>query len=389
MAALRSNPLICMSLSFAVLAPLAGCLDDGRSDDGEEFGDGIETIGDDTDTDTETDETDETGETGETADDEDEPPTCSSTTATASAVPPNVMLVLDKSRSMVLYSWDDDGLAQTEEVTRWHSLHRTVEIVGEQYAAGMSLGLTLFPSSQATSAYEDACLVESEPDVPVGSHSASDLLAVMPAADELDLYGATPAAAGIATARAHLQGLDDGRPAAMILVTDGAANCNADMVGNDKFEFYDEDLPEFVSDAWLLDSIPTYVVGIDIEETSEHPFTMPREKLNELAQLGGVPREGEVGFYDASDADTLLEALDEIAAEVSCTVVLGQPPTDPDKLIISINGEMIPRLESCDEGSGWVYADPDLQHIELCNAACEAMLAEGEIEAEFTCDPVP
>jgi hypothetical protein len=388
MAALRSTPLMCVSL--AVLASLAGCVE-GRGDD-EEFGDGIETLGDETDTgDTdETGETGDTGDTGETADDEEEPPTCSSTSATATAVPPNVMLVLDKSRSMVLYSWDDDGLAQTEEVTRWHSLHRTVEAVAEQYAAGMSLGLTMFPSAQATADIDDACLVEAEPDVAVGSHTAADLLAVMPEADELDLYGATPAAAGVATARAHLAGLDDGRPAAIILVTDGAANCNADMQGNDKFEFYDEDLPELVAEAWLFDSIPTYVVGIDIQETSEHPFTQPREKLEELAQLGGVPREGTVGFYDASDADALLVALDEIAAEVSCTVELGQAPTGPDELVISIDGDVFPRLDSCEDGSGWIYVTEDLQTIELCNSACEAMLAaEGQVEAEFTCPPQP
>jgi hypothetical protein len=390
MAALRSTSLTCLSL--AVLASLSGCNDGGRSD-GDEFGDGIETLGGETDTGEtgETDDTDtgETDETAETADDEEEPPTCSSTTATAAAVPPNVVLVLDKSRSMVLHSWDDDGLEQTDDVTRWYSLYQTVEIVGEQYASGMSLGLTLFPSSQASSDFDEACLVESEPDVPVGSHTAADLLAVMPDADELDIYGATPAAAGIATARAHLAAIDDGRPKAMILVTDGAANCGADAVGNDKFQLYDEDVPQIVSDAWMIDQIPTYVVGIDIEETSQNPDTQPREKLDEVAQLGGVPREGEVGFYDARDADALLAALDEIAASVSCTVELGQAPTEPDQLVISIDGEVVQHLDSCEDGSGWVYADPDLMHIELCNAACDALLAEGEIEAEFTCPPQP
>ncbi|MFV8752882.1 hypothetical protein ACNOYE_20240 [Nannocystaceae bacterium ST9] len=253
----------------------------------------------------------------------------------------------------------------------------------------MSLGLTLFPSIEASSAYDEACLVEAEPEVAIGPNDAAALLAVMPEADALDIYGATPAAAGISTARAHLQGLADGRPRAMILVTDGAANCNADAVGTAKFDLYDEDLPQLVADAWTIDQIPTYVVGIDIEETSEHPFTAPREKLDEVAQLGGAPREGEVGFYDARDADALLAALDEIAASVSCSVKLGQAPTGPDELVVSIDGQKLAHLDSCEQGSGWVYASDDLMTIELCNAACDALLDAGEVEAEFLCPPQP
>ncbi len=389
MASLRWTSTPCSVL--ALLAPLAGCPagDDRGGADGEEFGDGIETIGDDEsdtgESDTGESETDES----ETDTGEDKPPVCESTTAVAQAVPPNVMLVLDKSRSMVLYSWDDDELPATAEVTRWHSLHATVEAVADQYAAGMSLGLTLFPSNLASSAYDQACLVEPNPEVAIGPNTAADLLAVMPGADALDIYGATPAAAGIATARAHLQGLADGRPTAMILVTDGAANCNAEQVGTAKFDVYDDDLPQIVSDAWLIDHIPTYVVGIDIAETSEHPYTEPRVKLDEVAQLGGVARAGEIGFYDARDATALLAALDEIAAEVSCTVELGKPPSGPDDLIISVDGETLTHLDSCDQGDGWIYASADLQTIELCNAACDALLDAGEITAEFSCPPTP
>ena len=372
-------------LPLALLASFTGCTDE--RDDAPDYGDGIETLGDESGT-TDSDSSSDTS-SDSSSETEEEPPTCSSTTAVAQALPPNVMLVLDKSRSMVLYSWDDDGLPQTAEVTRWHSLHATVETVADQYATGMNLGLTLFPSNLASSAYDEACLVEAEPELLTGPHDAADLLALMPAADSLDIYGATPAAAGIASALAHLQSLDDGRPAAMILVTDGAANCNANEVGTAKFDVYDEDLALVVGDAWLLDDIPTYVVGIDIEETSQHPFTAPRQKLDEVAQLGGVPRAGEVGFYDARDADALSQALAEIAASVSCGVELGKAPSGPDDLVISIDGEVIPHLDSCDEGDGWIYADADLQHIELCNGSCEALLDAGAVEAEFLCPPQP
>jgi hypothetical protein len=319
------------------------------------------------------------------------PPTCETTTAVATNVPPDVMLVLDKSRSMVNYTWDDDGSSQTDEVTRWYSLHGTVETIATQYEQGMSLGVSMFPAAAATSDFADACLVADAPEVATGLGNAQAILAAIPAADDMELWGATPAAAGVATALAHLEMLEDGRPAAMILVTDGAANCGAGYEGADLFNIYDEDLPLIVADAWERAGIPTYVIGIDIESQSEAPYTNPREKLDEVAQLGGVPQAGEVGFYDATNADALMSALDDIASSVSCTVELGKAPSGPDELVVTVDGKLVPRLDSCDEGDGWVYTNPDgpLDSIEMCNAACDALLEVGEVEAEFLCPPQP
>src|SRR5690606_12193817 len=114
-------------------------------------------------------------------------------------------------------SWDDDGEAQTPDVTRWTSLHATVDSIANQYQEAMHLGVTLFPSTDATGAYDEACLVNSKPEVEVGIGNAKAILAAIPAADDTELYGATPAAAGVTTALAHLQSLKDDLPAAIIL----------------------------------------------------------------------------------------------------------------------------------------------------------------------------
>lgn len=326
---------------------------------------------------------------GESETEGEDPPTCETTTAVATNIPPNVMLVLDKSRSMINYSWDDDGSSQTADVTRWYSLHGTVDSIATQYEQGMNLGLTLFPSQAATSEYGEACLVSAVPEVPTAPGNAAAILAAIPEAESMDIYGATPAAAGIATALAHLETLEDGRPAAMILITDGAANCSLGEWGADLFNNYDEDLPLLVADAWERAGIPTYVIGIDIQTESLAPNTMPREKLDEVAQLGGVPQAGEVGFYDATNADALMSALDEIASSVSCTVQLGEAPSAADQLIVRIDGETLDQLDSCEQGDGWMFSDPDgaLDRIELCNAACDSLLEFGQVEAEFLCPP--
>lgn len=320
-----------------------------------------------------------------------DPATCEATTAIASNVPPNVVLVLDKSRSMILYTWDDDGDPKTDEVTRWASLHATVDTITHQYQDGMRLGLSLFPSADATSAYAMACHVNELPEVGVGLGNAAAIMAAIPAGDDLDLYGATPASAGMTAALTHLESLNDGRPAAVILVTDGAANCSLAYEGTDRFNLYDEDLPLIVADAWDRAGIPTYVIGIDIEETSDHPFTKPREKLDQVAQLGGVPRAGELGFYDAANAEALMSALDTIASSVSCGVTLGKPASSINELVVRLGGELLPRLDSCEQGDGWIFSDPEgtLDRIELCNGSCDALLEFGEVEAEFLCPPQP
>lgn len=370
----------------ATLAACGGPTEPGEDEIGDGTDDGI--ILDDGEEADETGEPDLPGEDGET-DEGEEPPTCETTTAITATEPPNVVLVLDKSRSMVLNSWDDDGDAQTPDVTRWYSLHGTVDAIAGQYEAGMHLGLTLFPSNDATSELDEACLVNGEPEVGVGLDNAAAVLAAIPDADSMELYGATPAAAGISTALAHLEALDDGRPAAMILVTDGAANCDPELGNPHTFAEYDENLPLVVEDAWERAGIPTYVVGIDIVEDSQYPFTNPREKLDEVAHLGGVPQDGEVGFFDASNAQGLMTALDAIASSVSCGVELGKAPSGPDQLVVTVAGETLEQLASCDEGEGWIYTSEDLTHIELCNASCDAMLETGEIEAEFLCPPQP
>jgi hypothetical protein len=380
-----------LSSSFLALVGatmLSACVEPGSEPMGDDEGIVIDETGDAGETDeTPPDMPDPFEEEGEEDTEGDETPTCESTTAIATTVPPTVMLVLDKSRSMINYTWDDDGDMQTEEVTRWYSLHGTVDTIAKQYEQGMNLGLALFPAAGATSAIADACMVSTAPDVLTGAGNAAAILAAIPVAESVDLWGATPATAGITTALAHLESLEDGRPAAMILITDGAANCGLGHEGGDLFNLYDGDLPLVVADAWERAGIPTYVIGIDIEEVSMSPNTMPREKLDEVAQLGGVPRPGEVGFYDATSADTLMTALDEIASSVSCSVTLGEPPEAADQLVVSVNGEQLERLDSCDEGDGWVYANDALDQIELCNAACDALLEFGEIEAEFTCPP--
>ena len=309
----------------------------------------------------------------------------------APAVPANVVLVLDKSHSMVQSVFDHDGDESTEPVTRWAALHGVVSEMTMTYQSVSNLGVSLFPTNTVTSDPLQACDTADAVEVPVGMNNAASILASIPAADDLEIYGATPAAAAITNAVEHLTTLDDGNPAAIILVTDGAANCGEEGSLIERFENFDENLPVVVDDAYSNHGIPTYVVGIDIQELSTYPAAEPRARMNEIAILGGAPSDaGEDSFYDAKNGLDLSYALDQIAADVACTVHVDALEGYDGIDAIHVGGAAVNELQSCADGDGYTVSfDGAAYDIEFCGAACDAFVAQdGVADIGFACPPV-
>ncbi len=330
--------------------------------------------------------------------------TCGEQQFMIEAVPPNVMLVLDKSGSMMTL-WDADAAAGTPDVTRWSSLVNVVDAVVVNFDAEINFGANLFPSTSAnTQLGAGACVVANAPEVPVAPENALEVLMGIPAADADDLHGATPAATGVEVALAHLKTLDPDVGRFLILVTDGAANCSADAdtsmcpgVGCGLLEEYDENLASVVADAFTEDAIPTFVVGIDILDelggvgNDGSPEVNTYEKLNLVAVAGGKARDGAEKFFNAQNELDLQDALSEIAGQVaSCIVPLADPgPLHPDFVTITINGIEVPRVDDCETQDGWVYVNPDGPYdaIELCGVACGELADAGVLDAVFGCPP--
>ncbi|MBV1858933.1 MAG: VWA domain-containing protein [Nannocystaceae bacterium] len=322
------------------------------------------------------------------------------------AVPPNVVLVLDKSGSMVQQEWDADNDPVTAEETRWRSLHDVVSFVVGTFESEINFGAVLFPSTSAIAELgAGACVVNAEPEVPVAATNAAGVLDGIPGAGAVGtIIGATPATAGVQTAINHLNTLDENIDRFMILITDGAANCGAGAdtgmcpgLGCGLMEDYDTNLSSVVGDAFSNDGVPTFVIGIDIldqllgEEPDDgqvgaNTFT----ELNTVAEAGGRARDGDEKFFNATNEIELQDALAEIAGQVvSCTIPLSEAPTDPDFVEIEIGGMTFERVEDCETDDGWVYSNPEGPYdaIELCNAACDALAESGELDATFGCPP--
>ena len=216
------------------------------------------------------------------------------------------------------------------------------------------------------------------------------IVGALPAADTFDLFGGTPASAGLSVVLDHLDAVADGRPQAVVLVTDGAANCLEGTSGNDVFIQYDDGLEPMVAMA-AADGVPTYVIGVDIlDQVGSFPADNPYERLNEIALAGGVPQDGDEAFYNTSDEETLLVALEGIADELSCTINLGQDAEFENQLTVRVGDDEVARVDECGpDGIGWRYIEEaaPFTSIELCSVTCENAHIASALDIDYACIP--
>lgn len=337
-----------------------------------------------------------------------DPNDCGEATVQIPIVTPNVMLVLDKSGSMVAPGasmdmpeendgyWDHDNDPATAEITRWNSLYNVVEFIVTTFDNSMNLGAVLFPSKAAKKDYSAAaCPVNETPEVKVGAMQGAAILAAIPGATDTSLLGGTPAAKGVKAALAELESIVDDQPKFMILVTDGAANCSEDAADNTAlFENYDTNLSAVVAEA-LTKEIPTYIVGIAITDTTSSAQkdgnpdnTNTFMQLNDLAVTGGVPREGDVKFYDTQNQVELQAALEEISMQIlSCTIKLEPVPKYPDYVEVSVSETAYGKKQvtDCMTESGWMFTTETKDEIVLCGQACTDFQMTGNLDAQYRC----
>lgn len=315
---------------------------------------------------------------------------CDEFQVTLNPLPPNVMLVLDKSRSMFINYWDHDNNGGTPTITRWNSLHQVASDIVTNFDDKINFGSILFPSPAAQNVYGPAaCITSDFPDVTCGPFNGPAILASIPAANVVNSFGGTPSATGIQTAYDHLQTLDPEIPAAMILVTDGAANCSQTAQTNfDLFEVYDASLPTLVAQA-NADGIKTYVVGVDIanmvvnDGVGGDPNNInPSQKLNEVAQMGGTG-----SFFNSQDQAELEAALNDVVDSVkTCIIPLAEEPVFPEFTKVLVNNQEWPMIMDCATEDGWLFTNP-FDTIELCGAACDALKNAGDADIEYYCNP--
>lgn len=393
------------SLQVALLGPwlLAGCAGAGDEDGGDESSEGSGGIY------VEAGSSSEGGDEGE----ESVPLTCDlSVFECPHVLVRPVMLVLDNSYSMRaprVGMWDhdrddldDDGWVDgapaqeaTPRVTRWRSLHWAVDAMAVIFGQRLDLAATLFPAALPEAG---ACALGAGPEIPFGADWEAALAAGdIPYSIESEPGGASPTAAGIDAAMAAITARGGELPAAMVLVTDGPANCGGEPGGRD------ERLAEVVAAARER-GVSTYVVGVDIAAGVVSPpgHGMPdgvddvdvRAALSELAVLGGTARPGEPAFFDAVDEASLTDSLMTIAGRTtSCVLEFDVPIAEDVYSITSVRVETTEEVREygadqtvdCAGESGWRFTDAGRQRIELCGEACSVLQTNGTVSFAVGC----
>ena len=152
-----------------------------------------------------------------------------------------------------------------------------------------------------------------------------------------------------------------------------------------------DDAAPGVGDAFTVDGIPTYVVGVGIEDVTSDQVqdgtpdnTNTFDRLNELAEDGGKPRDDpSEKFFNTNNELELAAALDQIAVDaLTCIVPLDPAPVDPQETIVVLNGEVVPQVSDCQTETGWVYVNPEgpFDAIRMCGSACGGLKLTGSAE---------
>ncbi|KIG16784.1 hypothetical protein DB30_04128 [Enhygromyxa salina] len=262
----------------------------------------------------------------------------------ATAIPPNVLIVQDRSGSM------DQKVG--DEGTKWALAKAAIEQVVTDFSEEVYFGLMLYPGLDPACKQGKSC-GPGGVSVDVGPETGMAITSALGDADTCSL--GTPTAETLDILQDYAGLKDLGRSNYVLLITDGQSSC-------------DDPVPMVEA---LLEQDPpikTFVVGFgDGVDATE---------LNDMAKAGGTALEGDQMYYQAGDAQSLVNAFADIAGSVlSCSFVLDVVPPDPDKLYVYINDMEI--LRDLGHDDGWDY-ELDTNQVTFYGPPCE-LLQSGQI----------
>jgi hypothetical protein len=265
---------------------------------------------------------------------------CGSQKAVATRVPPNLLIVLDRSCSM--------GPA------KWQAAVDAIKGVTTKYKGSIRFGMTLFPDLE-----EPNCAQGAIP-VPIADGAETRIQTMLTnALNENHRYNPTkgPCVTNIDTAMTQAQGAPELKDAAranyVLLVTDGSQSKSCDPDPKNPADARTEKTIAAMRTA----GIKTFVVGFSVGTDAA--------QLDKFAVAGGTTK-----FYDAANAAALATALDQIgSATLSCTFALDKAPPDPTKIFVFFDGtNEIPK----DPTNGWTY-DATSNSVTFTGDSCTSL----------------
>jgi hypothetical protein len=294
------------------------------------------------------------------------------------AVPPDLLIVLDKSQSM---SQNPDGSACGRGCTtsKWTQMTAAINQVVSMTDTTIRWGLKYFADN-------GTCGVGMNVAVPVGDMTSAMIAASI---GRTNPSSSTPTRLAVSSGAAYLMGLTDPNPRYMLLATDGLPNCipgdtnamDPDAMG----------AVQAVMDAANA-GIPTFVVGIGTVTGAE-------TTLMQMATAGGKAPAAAPGYYQVNSTADLVGVLNTIQGMVaSCVFPLNPPPPEPSNIAVHADGATIPKDTT--HANGWDYVGTCSAtqttpcSIQLYGSYCDKVLAKAyqNVQALYGCPngpPVP
>jgi hypothetical protein len=264
-------------------------------------------------------------------------------------IPAELLVVLDRSGSMM------QPIAPNMTATRWPEVAGALDQVIQRTQAGIHWGLKLYPTDLQ-------CGVGQGVNVQPALNSHNSIMNVVQRSTPVPGRGATPTQVAVRNATGFMGARQTPNPKYLLLATDGLPNCftNDPRAGAQDVE----GAIKSIADAAAA-GLPTFVVGIATAGTEAH------QTLNQMAIMGGRPRDNQTRYYPVSSREELVGILDTIAGQLaSCTFSLDPPPPVPENIAVEVDGKRV--AQDTTQQNGWSYG-PGNRSLQIFGPVCDQL----------------
>jgi von Willebrand factor type A domain len=285
--------------------------------------------------------------------------------------PADVLLVLDRSKSMI------ENMVPPMNLTRWDAVVPALTAVIRATDSSVSWGLKVFPEGEGAACVASG--VTSDIPVKIAPLNAGVVNAAIMGTSALG--NGTPTGDAIVQATAYLTSRGASNQY-IVLATDGDPSCPDD---DDAAEAHAIEALAAAKTA----GFPTYVIGVldPVKDKSKFPV------LNAMAEAGGTSRtDNPIGdkFYQANSEAELTAALQAVTGQVaSCVFEFDKKPPDETNIAVKVNGALV--MQDKSKAEGWDYTSDQYMGLELHGEACKQVkdATDNKVDIIFGCKGKP